>query len=188
MNTQTSGKSVQHERIGLRSSFGRETTPVLTAGTGHSVRPQRAKVAVAAGGPASFVPVEARIERAPWLAVYYTSAGGFEFHLNERRSVADGGGDVRRVAFLAELGVEAVIAGTFGLGLLLTLVSGSAAAGNCPVSLFREFSPARPPAILTDAPLRDIFDSPYLDPDPSPPGTALTFYRVNLQTAVADPD
>ena len=54
-------------------------------------------------------------------------------------------------------------------------------AATCPVPLFREYDPARPPRILTDPPVRTITDSPCLDPDPAPPGARLVYYKVNEQ-------
>ena len=79
------------------------------------------------------------------------------------------------------------IRGSFVL-LCLALAASAAPclAGLCPVDLFREYDPAHPPAILTAPPLCEIHDSPYLDTDVAPPGTGLTFYRVNVQTS--DPD
>lgn len=74
------------------------------------------------------------------------------------------------------------------LGLLLCscLAAGGALAGTCPVPFFREHSPERPPRILTDTPVRDVFETPVIDADPRPPGTVLTFYRLGRQDAVTD--
>lgn len=64
----------------------------------------------------------------------------------------------------------------------LVLISGlvrPVAADTCPVPLFREYRPGPwPPALLTDPPVRSITDTPHVDPDPTPAGRWLTFYRV----------
>lgn len=73
------------------------------------------------------------------------------------------------------------------LAILSLAVAGLASAGTCPVDLYREHDPGRPPAILTDPPATRIGPSPWLDPDPVPLGTGLTVYRLNVQTADPDP-
>ncbi len=70
------------------------------------------------------------------------------------------------------------------LGLAL---APQARAQGCSVDLFREHDPARPPRLLVDPPVRQLTASPYLDLDAPPPGTRLTFYRVNEQTSAPDP-
>lgn len=78
--------------------------------------------------------------------------------------------------------------GTPAVGLLLLLLAaGTALAGSCPVDLFREYDPGRPPGILTAPPVTQVQTSPWTDPDPTPFGTVLTWYRLNLQTADPDP-
>ena len=59
-------------------------------------------------------------------------------------------------------------------------------AGACPVDLFREYDPTNPPGILTDPRAAQIYDSPWVDPDPS--AARLVFYRVNVRTSAPDPD
>jgi hypothetical protein len=73
------------------------------------------------------------------------------------------------------------------VGFLCLAAAPSASAQVCSVGLFREYDPARPPGILTAPPVRQISVTPELDTDAPPPGTRLTFYRVNVQTADPDP-
>lgn len=72
-----------------------------------------------------------------------------------------------------------------GLGVLLGATASRA--GVCPVPLFREHAPSHPPRILSDPPLTSVSASPWVDPDPAPPGAALTFYRLNVPTSAPDP-
>ena len=79
------------------------------------------KVAIAASGPSLRDPLDPRFGRAKWFAVFDTATGEHDFHSNETNLNATQGAGIQTAQRLADLGVEAVVAGNIGPKAFQTL-------------------------------------------------------------------